>query len=260
MKFPYTQIDEEVGEAPSPPQSPRVEVERPRGRQPPADTRYDIRPPDDDDDDVDVIQDIGSVQQGPTGHGSSQISPPQSLLYHWPYCLGILEIMFGFLAAGFGALNVFLVPMLVSGNGSWSLGINNNYGACLWSGIVLILSGSLSVRISETKSRKNIIQFYVVSCVGCLLNTAFLQLMLICSLILDPSSLATYKEEHKYGAIEYVAELSSILGFIPLVVVTFSYFRPVCCGNVRLGHSLGVCWLPCCFSPNEKDTGDKLKD
>ncbi|XP_052260280.1 uncharacterized protein LOC127864581 isoform X1 [Dreissena polymorpha] len=194
----------------------------------------------DDDDDH-----IGSIQYpSVAAHDDEPLfSKHVPLLLKWPFYYGIIEIVLGFLTVLFSVAYIFMVQDWTSTVDTVRVfNSSNSYGAMLWSGVVLILAGSLAVRICKTKSRKNIILFYIFTLLGTLLNLSLSILTISCLL-------STNNTNTKYVALYGLSIVCCNLGYIPLLVTAIKYLLPVCLGRVRLGHALLVCWLPCCFSP-----------
>ncbi|KAL4218118.1 hypothetical protein ACF0H5_022854 [Mactra antiquata] len=242
----------------------------------------------------DTIEPAGGSIQVEAGHGASNdvlrnsdledVSPTfKQLLPHWPFITGIFQIFVGFLCGIFGAVAVFVLPFQINVEAELGLNEYNFYGAALWSGLLLVISGSLAVRTSKIRSLVSVQQFYVISLFSFLSNFSFLILILWCYMDMllngyfwsmltiesagrDAYDLIPecYKAKDKIpdyakqfcdeydklkecSTVHLISAVFSLLGCHLLFLSVINYTRHVLFGEVNLLKSLAVCWLPCWF-------------
>ncbi|XP_060590040.1 uncharacterized protein LOC132745208 isoform X2 [Ruditapes philippinarum] len=216
--------------------------------------------------DDDTIETAGNIQSSSSNTNTTEddtiFSPSRALLPYWPFWCGYCQIGIGFLCGIFGALQVFVVPFLISLDAELGLYSLNFFGAAIWSGLMLVLAGSCAVRASSVRDITSVTQFYVVSVIGFLACLAMFILILWCSVdtqIIDSTKCNEFfpfhsqeckdvlEKVHKYSVISLLSAVWCLLGSLLLFLSTTNYFCPVMFGEVHLMKKLGICWLPCCF-------------
>ncbi|XP_045181015.2 uncharacterized protein LOC123540235 isoform X5 [Mercenaria mercenaria] len=179
----------------------------------------------------DSIETVGNIQTRRASNeemaeNDGTFSPSKPLLPYWPFWCGCCQIAIGFLSACFGAVQAFVIPFVISVYAEIGLYRLNSYGAAIWSGLVLVVSGSCAVRASKIRdltSCNEMYHFPKEDCVDIL-----------------------YKI-HKYSVISLLSAVCSLVGCLLLFLSTTNYFCPVMFGEIHLFKKLGVCWLPCFF-------------
>ncbi|XP_045181011.2 uncharacterized protein LOC123540235 isoform X2 [Mercenaria mercenaria] len=221
----------------------------------------------------DSIETVGNIQTRRASNeemaeNDGTFSPSKPLLPYWPFWCGCCQIAIGFLSACFGAVQAFVIPFVISVYAEIGLYRLNSYGAAIWSGLVLVVSGSCAVRASKIRDLTSVIQFYVTTFFSFLTCLAMVILMMWCYVeipVID-SSLCNEmyhfpKEDcvdilykiHKYSVISLLSAVCSLVGCLLLFLSTTNYFCPVMFGEIHLFKKLGVCWLPCFFYLPPKD-------
>lgn len=204
-----------------------------------------------DDGDIDVIDTTGSIQTDAehSSHNEDIFCPSRPILRQWPQCLGLCQLIVGFVCVILGLVEVLYMPMSVNPDESWILAPINNFGAVLMSGVMLVLSGSMTVRAAKTRKLLSVQQFFIVNLIALMFNVSELVVILVYTrkvqfmTDLDEDLIAAYKNNL---AVPIVGEVFCALGCMVLAITVHRYCKAVLFGEVQLLRSFGHCCFPCC--------------
>lgn len=225
----------------------------------------------------DTLESMGNITSGAgSTNGDIMVDddrmfcPTRPLLPYWPQIAGWCQIVVGLLCAGFGAVEVFAIWYTVSQDVGWELSWLNSFGMAIYSGILLVISGSLAVRASWNRNMMAVRQFYVITFLSFLINLGMMVGILVCKISLQITQFSkcngSYTDtllkmicenQHKVESYIWVVVLSAVwclLGCLLLFLTTVNYFIPVLFGEVHLLKGMTVCCLPCFFYHPPKET------
>lgn len=202
---------------------------------------------------VDEIEPDSSqqIQVRPGSNHYNINSPTMPLFQSTPLYLGIMQIVAGLVAAGLGAAEVFLVPVLIDPEHKISFNHFNCYGASIWSGFLLVLAGSCAIRAHIKQDKTEAMRLYGVSLFVFLGVLALLIFTLVCY----TKWWTNLEDSEKYYYIySLLGTISSLVGLMVLTISLYKYFTSVMFGNVRMVESFILCCFPCCSKKNSEES------
>lgn len=184
-----------------------------------------------------------NIQMKPGHNQSGSNLPVKPLLSPTPLGLGILQVLVGLITAALGAVEVFVVPILVNTENNISLAYYNCYGAAIFSGFLLVLAGSCAIRAHIKRDRTEAWRFYGVTLFAFLGVLALVILTQVCY-----TKLWTHMETEMtpYYITSLLGSISSILGLLLLMVAVSRYFWNMMVGDGKMVEMFIICCFPCC--------------
>ncbi|ESO83213.1 hypothetical protein LOTGIDRAFT_236799 [Lottia gigantea] len=170
-----------------------------------------------------------------------------------PTSIGIFQIISGFISAILGTFEVFIVPMAEASSDERVLELSkqNCYGAGLWGGLLMILTGSTAIRASISKRNTTVARFYNLTIV-----TFFLYMCVTVFLMVAYGQGWTTKDKYPPGSNMHMVHLfvtvNSLLGLLFALTALVKYFNIVFSDSVDLLRRWRN-WFLCCF-PRQSQT------
>ncbi|KAK3586906.1 hypothetical protein CHS0354_008498 [Potamilus streckersoni] len=167
-------------------------------------------------------------------------------LQTWPQIIGISQIISGFITAILGILEVFVIPLIVdpAREDALHLGKDNCFGAGLWAGFLMILTGSAATRASISKRASSVYRFFNLTILT-LLIYAFLSVLLIVGYGINWTTHDVYQNSAREG-IHLFVTLSTELGLLFALTAFLKYYRVVLLGEFGLLSKWITCFIDCC--------------
>lgn len=174
-----------------------------------------------------------------------QLTPTESrhaqlVAYKWPKTIGIAQMFFGFVLGMLGAAELLIIP-LVEPYGGVNFSRRNCYGAGIWAGFVMIITGSTALRSSISKRQTTLSRFFVLTVISLCLNS-----VITIVLIVGYAEGWTSKREYPAGSSLYEVHIfitiCAILGTLFCLAAFIQYFEELCCGDAQLFKK----WVECC--------------
>jgi uncharacterized membrane protein len=161
----------------------------------------------------------------------------------WPKIIGVVEIIVGFVLSILGALEIFIVPMTESKDGTNLVIMDkrNCYGAGFFAGVVMVVTGSTAVRASISQRDTTVTRFFNLTMLAMLVYAA-LTLLLIAAYSKGWTAPDKYTLNSRMTEIHFFVTAFSVLGLLFAVASFFQYIEVICCGAVPLW----LPWLVCC--------------
>ncbi|KAL8620498.1 hypothetical protein ACOMHN_056890 [Nucella lapillus] len=193
---------------------------------------------DDIDDDDDVVCQPGGHAHFPNGSGVSLTQALPTRQLRWPTVIGIIQIVLGTLIALLGVYEVFILcglcvcvqvclrwycglcvfevlilPIMDDHTATVQFNKSTCYGAAIYAGLVMVISGSLAVRASLTKRKTTVHSFYHLSVVTVLLY-AVVTVVLIAAYSLNWNSDAAYPADSSRSGVHLALTLLVVGGMV----------------------------------------------
>ncbi|KAL3889818.1 hypothetical protein ACJMK2_002146 [Sinanodonta woodiana] len=167
-------------------------------------------------------------------------------LQTWPKVIGISQIISGFVTSILGILEVFVIPLIVdpAREDALHLGKDNCFGAGLWAGILMILTGSAATRASISKRASSVYRFFSLTILT-LVIYAFVSVLLIVGYGISWTTHDVYQNSTR-EAIHLFVTLSTELGLIFAVTSFLKYYSVVLLGEFGLLSKWISCFVDCC--------------
>lgn len=165
----------------------------------------------------------------------------------WPFSIGVAEIAFGFLTLSLGILEIMVIPLVMDTDPDvrFEFKKSNCFGVGIWTGIMLILTGSLAVRASLGRRATTVYRFYLMTTI-----TLFIYIIALVLLIFGFSSGWTPDtspgEATAIRTIHSINAVAVFIGFLLALVAFIQYYEDVFCGELQLCRRLGKIFCPCC--------------
>ncbi|CAH1773651.1 unnamed protein product [Owenia fusiformis] len=185
--------------------------------------------------------------------GASFHNPPQYIrprasdLEKWPLNIGIVQIVTGFLLVLAGVAEVFVIPLFDDTSGSlytWNLGHANLFGVGLWTGAILIITGSTAVRSSISKRQSTVYRFFLL--------TILSMIVFIAAVILFIKGYAmkwNLPESYPPGSAMFPVHVTLTVlisfGLFIIFLAFMEYYETVFFGELQLLRKFLSCCLPC---------------
>ncbi|XP_064652374.1 uncharacterized protein LOC135503035 isoform X2 [Lineus longissimus] len=189
----------------------------------------------------------GELQRLPRIRGPTMIRKTRETFHNrWPYSIGVAEIFFGFLTLALGTVEAIVVPLALdmTGERGISLDKSNVFGVGIWTGAMLIMTGSLAVRASRTKRATTVYRFYLVTglCL-CVYIAAIILLIVGYSDGWTPDS--TLELEAVLYKIHTIMSVTVFIGLLLALVAFVNYYEDVWFGELQLCRRCGKIFCPC---------------
>ncbi|RUS88908.1 hypothetical protein EGW08_003347 [Elysia chlorotica] len=168
---------------------------------------------------------------------------------NWPKAIGIVEIATGILLVLLGALEVFILPMIESKDGSklivWDR--RNCYGAGLIAGLVMVVTGSTALRATMSQRNTTVYRFFNLTILSVLVY-AGLTIFLIVAYSKGWTAPDQYPENSSRSEAHMFVTMVTVLGLLFAVSALLQYVDVICCGREGqdpLWRHWARCFCPC---------------
>ncbi|CAG5122801.1 unnamed protein product [Candidula unifasciata] len=171
----------------------------------------------------------------------------------WPKAIGVVEIIIGFILSILGALEIFIIPMSESKDGSNQVVMDktNSYGAGFFAGLVMVITGSTALRATMSQRDTTVVRFFNLTILSLLLY-AVLTVLLIASYSEGWTSPDKYKPGSRMKEVHIFVTIFTVLGLMFAVTSFVQYVEVICCGEVPLWSMWVSCFCPCVFSKKRR--------
>ncbi|BFZ21115.1 hypothetical protein BsWGS_24154 [Bradybaena similaris] len=171
----------------------------------------------------------------------------------WPKAIGVVEIIVGFILSILGALEIFIIPMSESEDGTHLVMMNktNSYGAGFFAGLVMVITGSTALRATMSQRDTTVIRFFNLTILS-LLVYAVLTAYLIASYSEGWTSPDKYKPGSRMKEVHTFVTIFTVLGLMFAVTSFVQYTEVICCGEVPLWSKWISCFCPCFYAKKRR--------
>ncbi|XP_070208269.1 uncharacterized protein [Littorina saxatilis] len=177
----------------------------------------------------------------------------------WPRAIGLVQIIVGFLIALLGALEVFIVPITENHTAPVQFNKHTCYGAGLFAGVLMVLTGSTAVRASLSKRKSTVFRFYNLTILTLLLYTAF-TVFLIVAYSKGWTTEAAYPPNSRVYQVHMFVTIFVVLGLMFALTALVQYYDVVCCGEMNLWHNWLYCLCGICLGKVKGRIDDEDED
>lgn len=173
----------------------------------------------------------------------------------WPKCIGILMAVNGVISILLGVTEVIVIPVIQDTTGSLSViqfNLKNAYGAALWTGFILMLTGCTALRAYLGRRSSTVYRFFslVLLCV-------IVYILALVLLILGYSAGVDVKDSFKENMALFLVHTFVVIavstGFLLCLSAFVQYYEDVFCGELQLCKKCFHCACPC-FCPRATTT------
>ncbi|XP_071143505.1 uncharacterized protein [Mytilus edulis] len=165
-------------------------------------------------------------------------------LHIWPKNIGIIQIVFGFVTVCIGVLEIFYLPLVIHPEEEREihLGKDNCYGAGLFAGICMVLTGSTAVRASISRRPTSVRKFFNLTIFTLLLYVAS-AVLLIVGYSVKWTTRDQYPVDSYLYEIHIFVSVFTMIGFLFIIATFVQYYETIFCGDFQLCYN----WFSCCL-------------
>lgn len=170
----------------------------------------------------------------------------------WPRSIGIVQIIVGILLSLLGAFEVFIIPLTENYSGG-TIQFNKStcYGAGMFAGLVMVLTGSTAVRASMSKRTTTVYRFYNLTMLSLIFYGA-LVLWLLIAYSKGWTVASAYPVNSKLHMVHMFVTIFTVLGLMFALTSIVYYYDVVCCGELQLWQRWVGCLCSCFGKVNSR--------
>ncbi|XP_076437811.1 uncharacterized protein LOC143276990 [Babylonia areolata] len=164
----------------------------------------------------------------------------------WPTSIGIIQLSLGIFTSFLGLLEVLIVPLIENHTSKAQFNRSTCFGAGLWGGLVMVLTGSTALRAAMSKRKTTVFRFYNLT-VFALLFYIGVVVFLIVAYSVGWTTESAYPPHSRMHGVHSFVMVFMVLGLLFALTPVIQYYPVSCCGEL-FPASPGFSSCSCCFS------------
>ncbi|KAL8607732.1 hypothetical protein ACOMHN_039405 [Nucella lapillus] len=152
----------------------------------------------------------------------------------WPTSIGIVQLVLGFVISFLGLTEVLIVPITESRPVQFNH--STCYGAGLWAGLVMVLTGSTALRAAISRRKTTVFRFYNLTVFSLLAYTG-LTVFLVVAYCMGWTTKDAYPPNSSMHTVHMFVTIMMVLCLLFALTAVVQYYQLSCCNDLDLQPS-----------------------